>query len=225
MTTTISPELSLADLVVEEPSRSRVFEQFGLDYCCGGGHTLEEACRKRGVPIASVLAALEPLPSTTRVDWASAPISDLIAHIVDTHHAYLRQELPRLSRLFAEVARAHGGQRPELMEVSATFETLRAELEGHLDQEEERAFPVFEGAVAGSLGLLELLEHDHADTGRLLERLSELTGGFDQAAAFCGTHRAALDGLRELARDTHEHVHEENNILFPRVRALAAEAA
>jgi regulator of cell morphogenesis and NO signaling len=222
---TISPGLSLSDLVVEEPSRSRVFEQFGLDYCCGGGHTLEEACRKSGVPVASVLAALEPLPVTPSPEWASASISDLIGHIVGTHHAYLRQELPRLSRLLAEVARAHGGQRPELIEVSDTFEMLRAELEGHLDQEEQRAFPAFEDATAGSLGVLELLEHDHADTGRLLARLSDLTGGFDQSTAFCGTHRAALDALRELARDTHEHVHEENNILFPRVRALLAEAA
>jgi regulator of cell morphogenesis and NO signaling len=218
MPTTIAPNPSLAQLVVEEPSRSRVFERFGLDYCCGGGHTLEEACRDRGVPVDDVLAALEDAPAASAVDWSAASIDELIDHIVGSHHAYLREELPRLSQLWAKVAEAHGGPNPELIEVSATFETLRTELESHLAHEEAEAFPAFRAAAGGAP--VDLLEHDHAEIGRLLGRLSTLTSGFDQAQAFCGTHRAALDGLRELTLDTHQHVHEENNILFPRVREL-----
>ena len=223
MSTTISPELSLAELVVEQPSRSRVFERFGLDYCCGGGHTLEEACSKQGVPVEAVLAALEePQPAPT-VNWTDASIDELIDHIVETHHARLREELPRLSRLVAAVERAHGGAAPELVEVASTFETLRSELEVHVVEEEEHAFPAFRHAAGGAdFAELDLLEHDHAEVGRLLARLHELTHGFDQARAFCGTHRAALDALQELTLDLHEHVHEENNILFPRVRALVA---
>jgi regulator of cell morphogenesis and NO signaling len=218
MPTTIALDNSLAELVVEEPSRSRVFERFGLDYCCGGGHTLEEACRERGVPVEDVLLALDRAPSAPAVDWSAASIDELIDHIVETHHVYLRDELPRLSQLWARVARAHGGPKPELVEVSATFETLRAELEPHLAHEEAEVFPAFRAAAGGAS--LDLLEHDHAEVGRLLARLSELTHGFDQTLALCGTHRAAVDGLRELTLDLHEHVHEENNILFPRVREL-----
>jgi regulator of cell morphogenesis and NO signaling len=223
MSTTISPELSLAELVVEQPSRSRVFERFGLDYCCGGGHTLEEACAKQGVPVETVLAALEEPQPAASVDWTAASIDELIDHIVETHHARLREELPRLSRLVAAVARAHGGAAPELVAVASTFEALRADLEVHLVEEEEHAFPAFRLAAGGAdFAELALLEHDHAQVGRLLARLQELTNGYDQARAYCGTHRAALDGLRELTVDLHEHIHEENNILFPRVQALVA---
>ena len=221
MAATISSELSLAELVVEEPSRSRVFERFGLDYCCGGGHTLEEACRKRGVAIDEVVAALQLTRPSSEDDWASASVDELVDHIVDVHHARLKEELPRLSRLLANTARAHGGQDARLVEVSSTFETLRTELESHMATEEDEAFPAFRAAAAGSsFVLVDALEHDHAEVGRLLGLLSGLTNGFDQSQAFCGTHRAALDGLRELTLDLHQHVHEENNILFPRVRAL-----
>ena len=221
MAATLSSTLSLADLVVEEPSRSRVFERFGLDYCCGGGHTLEEACRKRGVSVAEVVAALQVPTASSEHDWATASVGELVDHIVDVHHAHLKEELPRLSRLLHEVVRAHGGQDARLIEVSATFETLRAELESHMTSEEEEAFPAFRAAAEGSsFVLMDVLEHDHAEVGRLLGLLSGLTSGFDQSRAFCGTHRAALDGLRELTLDLHQHIHEENNILFPRVRAL-----
>ena len=221
MAATISTELSLAELVVEEPSRSRVFERFGLDYCCGGGHTLEEACRKQGVPMDDVVAALHVARPSSEGDWASASVDELVDHIVDVHHARLREELPRLSHLLANTARAHGGQDARLVEVSEIFETLRAELESHMVTEEEEAFPAFRAAARGSsFVLVDALEHDHAEVGRLLGRLSGLTNGYDQGGAFCGTHRAALDGLRELTLDLHQHVHEENNILFPQVRAL-----
>jgi regulator of cell morphogenesis and NO signaling len=221
MAATISSELSLAELVVEQPSRSRVFERFGLDYCCGGGHTLEEACRKSGVPVDEVVAALQVPRSPSEDDWASASVEELVDHIVDVHHARLKEELPRLSRLLANTARAHGEQDARLVEVSSTFETLRAELESHMATEENEAFPAFRAAAGGSsFVLVDVLEHDHAEVGRLLGRLSGLTNGYDQGGAFCGTHRAALDALRELSQDLHEHVHEENNILFPRVREL-----
>ena len=221
MAATISTELSLAELVVEEPSRSRVFERFGLDYCCGGGHTLEEACRKQGVPKDDVVAALQVARPSSEGDWASASVDELVDHIVDVHHARLREDLPRLSQLLANTARAHGGQDARLVEVSEIFETLRAELESHMVTEEEEAFPAFRAAARGSsFVLVDALEHDHAEVGRLLGRLSGLTNGYDQGGAFCGTHRAALDGLRELTLDLHQHVHEENNILFPQVRAL-----
>jgi regulator of cell morphogenesis and NO signaling len=221
MTTTISSELSLAELVVEEPSRSRVFERYGLDYCCGGGHTLEEACQKRGVAIDEVVAALQVTHPSPEADWASASVDELIDHIVDVHHARLKEELPRLSQLLANTARAHGGQDARLIEVSATFETLRSELESHMATEEDEAFPAFRAAARGSsFVLVDALEHDHAEVGRLLGLLAGLTNGFDQSRAFCGTHRAALDGLRELTLDLHEHIHQENNILFPHIRAL-----
>jgi len=221
MAATISSELSLAELVVEQPSRSRVFERFGLDYCCGGSHTLEEACHSRGVPVDEVVAALEVRTTDNGVDWAAASVDELIDHIVGVHHAYLQEELPRLSHLLEKVARAHGETDPRLVEVRDTFETMRTGLVEHMRFEEDDAFPAFRAVAEGSsFAGVDTLVHDHSEVGRLLGVLSGLTNGFDQGGAFCGTHRAALDGLRELTLDLHEHIHEENNILFPRVRAL-----
>lgn len=222
MPSTISPAASLAELVVERPSRSRVFEQLGLDYCCGGNRTLEEVCRERGLEVPAVLEALATSTQTEPVvDWTAAPIADLVDHIVGVYHAGLRHELPRLTRLLDAVVGAHGDDRPELYEVRRVFEVLRCELEGHLAEEERDVFPDCRATGGRQIApeTLSGLVGEHAETGRLLARLAELTGGFSQDGALCGTHRAAIDGLHELAHQTFEHVHFENNLLFPRVLA------
>src|SRR5262245_50330857 len=132
----------VGDLVAERPTRARVFEQLGIDYCCGGRRPLGDACRERGLDVESVVALLDDDTNTfDEPDWRRAPLSELCDHIVAVHHDYLRRELPRLAELLAKCERAHGEDRPELVEARETFEHLRAELEHHLADEERRLFP------------------------------------------------------------------------------------
>ncbi len=219
----IDPSRPLAELVLERPSRARVLERFGLDYCCGGKRSLAEACEHRDLEPETVAAELEAAalrPDAER-DWGRAPLAELAEHIVRDHHGLLRRELPRLGALLEKVERAHGAELPELAELRETFAAMRAELEEHMADEEADVFPSFRDGGPFDPAEIAELEAEHAATGAALERLRELTGGYDLKRARCNTHRATIDGLRELELDLHRHIHEENNILFPRVFAAA----
>ncbi len=217
----------IGDLVVERPARARMFEQLGIDYCCGGRRALAEACDERGLDVAAVAVLLDATDSVRDLigdDWGKASLAELCDHIVDVHHAYLRRELPRLTELLEKCERAHADELPELHEIRATFERLRLELEQHLAEEERVLFPACRAVTVGGTlepGLLARLADDHAEAGAALRRHSALTDGYATDTALCNTHRAAVDALGELERDLHEHIHEENNILFPRVLAIA----
>jgi regulator of cell morphogenesis and NO signaling len=215
---------SLAELVLERPSAARVLERLGLDYCCGGRRNLREACADRGLDAETVVVFLEreldPVGLEAR-DWLSAPIADLCAHIVEEHHGRLRSELPRLSELAERAARAHGEVRPQLLELRDELERLRAGLEEHTAEEERELFPVLLAGGAPEPGQLEQLLHEHDGTGARLRRLRELAGDYATEQALCATHRTLLQGLHGLELDLHQHVHEENNILFPRALAAA----
>ena len=228
--TAVSTSSTVAELVVDRPSRARILEQLGLDYCCGGKRPLGEACEARGLDAETVVALLNAdlgSDAPAALDWARAPLGDLREHIVEEHHGYLRRELPRLSTLWEKVERSHGAESPAAHDVRLAFEQLRADLESHTAEEEHVVFPRLREVEDGGpvdeelVNDLETLVWEHASAGELLERLRELTGGFDASRGLCNTHRAAIDGLSELHRDLHEHIHEENNILFPRVLARA----
>lgn len=219
----------VGDLVAERPARARLFEQLGIDYCCGGRRTLGEACDDRGLDAATVAVLLDA-PEDERGlignDWAQASLGELCDHIVDLHHARLRRQLPRLSELLEKCERAHADDRTELYETRVTFERLRVELEQHLAEEERTLFPACREAAAGQpidpalLDSSESFVAEHTSTGAALQRLSALTGGYDTETGLCNTHRAAIEALAELERDLHEHIHEENNILFPCMLAM-----
>jgi regulator of cell morphogenesis and NO signaling len=220
----------VGDLVAEHPARARVFERLGIDYCCGGRRTLGDVCDELGLDAGTVSVLLDALESDRGEegrDWTHAPLAELSDHIVDVHHGYLRRELPRLSELLEKSERAHADERPELHETRATFEQLRIDLEQHLAEEERTLFPACGEVAAGRrveaalVDTFERLAAEHTGTGTLLQRLSMLTGGYDTEAALCNTHRAAIVALAGLELDLHEHIHEENNILFPRLLAAA----
>lgn len=226
---TTTADTHVAALVLEQPGRARVFERFGIDYCCGGNTPLATACAERGLDVREVLAALDVEPAGAEVDWTTATVADLVAHIVDEHHAYLREELPLLRLLVDKVARAHGGRHPELGDVRSTFAAVADELEHHLGEEEQDVFPTCIALEAGTpaaelAGPIGRMLHEHEQVADGLHRLRALTDGYEPPSDACNSYRSLLDRLRTLEEDTHRHVHEENNILFPRARALEAAA-
>ena len=232
----ITADMHVADLVLEQPTRARVFERFGIDYCCGGKTPLEEACAGQGADLDAGITALgEPLAAEADdADWTSVPVAELCAHLVDHHHGYLREELPPLRLLVDKVAQAHGGAHPELRDVQALFHATADELEQHMVKEERILFPACvaleQGASGGfAFGSVEnpirMMLHEHDEVAAGLAGLRAATNGYEQPVDACNSYRAMLERLAVLEADTHRHVHEENNILFPRAIALEAHAA
>lgn len=235
----------VSDLVAERPSRSRLFEQLGIEYCCGGKRPLDEVCEEKGLDAQTLLNTLHAMESAGRVhdgerNWGRASAEELISNITEVHHAFLRAELPRLSALAEHVAESHGEQEPRLLLLRDSFEELRGEMEPHLDVEEEEVFrdilnligqlgpeePVStseaERAKARLRSSLDSLEGEHRSTAEHLHRMEALSDRYEAPGWACNSFRAFYDGLRELAENIHEHVHKENNILFPAVRQALA---
>ncbi|MFO7628662.1 MAG: iron-sulfur cluster repair di-iron protein [Prochlorococcaceae cyanobacterium] len=227
-----TPSTSLAEIASTNPSLTRELERLGLDYCCGGKRSLAEACQQQGldpVAIAAELAAL-PVAAEPAADWIGLPPEALVDHLEATHHEFLKRELPRLSELAAKVSRAHGAKHPELVEAAQVLAEIRADLEPHLRKEEEVLFPMIRtlasatsrpsfhgGSIANPIVVM---EQEHTAVGALLERLRQLTGGYQAPEDTCASTRALLAGLAELEADTHLHIHKENNHLFPAVLVL-----
>lgn len=231
--TDIAPTIPLGELVLARPESVSLLERLQLDYCCGGGSTLEAACSQRDLDAHTVIAMIEALGTDAKLDVdphdiGGASIGELCDHIVTAHHDKTRRELPRIAELLGTVVRVHGGRRPELADLQRIFSGMRAELEQHFALEEELLFPACHAIEAGETpagineAVLAMCEHTHELTGEALAALRELCGGYDSAPALCGTHRALLEALHRLELDLHQHVHEENNVLFPRVRERAA---
>lgn len=230
---TITPDTTLGDVVTLHPALARVLDRLGLDYCCGGARTIEEACAAQGVDTPVVISQL----SSAVVDeppapWTTMDLVELVDHLEATHHHYLWDELPRLSALADKVLSVHGSRHPELVEIDACYEELRADLEPHLAKEERVLFPMVRelaeattapsfqcGSLANPISVM-LREHDRV--GELLRRLRELTGGFSPPADACASYVALFQGLEALETDTHLHVHKENHLLFPDVERTEA---
>jgi regulator of cell morphogenesis and NO signaling len=217
-------ERSLAELVLEQRAAARVLQRLGFDYCCGGRRSLRQACAEHGLDADTVAVFLEREADVVVLelrDWRTATVAELCAHIVDEHHRRLRWELPRLSELAKRAASAHGEVRPQLHDLRHEFEELRAELEEHIAEEEREVFPTLVEGGALDAPQLERLLHEHDGAGARLRRLRELADGYATADALCAAHRTLLEGLHGLDLDLHQHVHEENNILFPRTAAVS----
>jgi len=222
-----SPEASLGEIVRDQPAAAAVFERLGIDFCCGGSQTLAAACEEKGLDSATVAVMLDALPPTGSDtgghDLSQASIPEICDHIVSQHHERFRESAAKLTEIIATVVRVHGPDDPDLANLESHFTTLRNEMLRHAAREETELFPaVRASAAAGSAlnpAILDELEDDHLDTGRELEAIREICGDYDLSQAHCGTHRLMLTNLRDLEEDTHQHVHEENNILFPLIRS------
>jgi regulator of cell morphogenesis and NO signaling len=186
------------------------------------------------VDVAALLAELTACEATASTDcaraWSKAPLQELLTHVLDVHHVFLRRELPRLVALSGKVAAAHAERHPELVELRMLVDNMAGELELHMQKEERILFPLIQelggamrprafhcGSISNPIRVMEL-EHD--DVAQALQRMRELTSGFAVPADGCMSYRVLLEGLMALEADLHAHVHEENNILFPRAEQL-----
>lgn len=229
---TLATSTTLGSIVADHPAAARIFEQFGLDYCCGGRRSLADACAAKGLDPQPVIVAIQAAANQPRDDrdWSAAPLAELADHIEQTHHAYLKRELPRLSAISRKVAAVHGQAHPEYAELAREYETFAADMIAHMGKEERMLFPWIRrlepghAEASGISAPIDVMEHEHDAAGRLLERMAELTNNFTPPADCCATTRTLIDSLRQLNADTHVHVHKENNILFPRALQMPTAA-
>ncbi len=238
----LSPERTVGQIVVDNPLSARVLERFGIDYCCGGKTPLSEACRRRGLDMTEVVRVLgeeeaRAAADPAGIDWRTRSMTQLADHIESTHHAYLRRELPRLAVLIEKVVRAHGQRRPEFLSLRHMFEGFCAEINQHMMKEERILFPMIRMlempgctrlATAHCGGIdnpIRMMEHEHDSAGRALADMRRLCCDYVPPPEACNTWRALYAGLADLESDMHQHVHKENNILFPAAHAAEQSAA
>jgi regulator of cell morphogenesis and NO signaling len=232
---------TVREFAVEIPQATRLFETLGIDYCCGGGKSLRDACATANVSVDEVVSKLLATVKSTEpnnANWTSSELGDLVDHIVATHHVYVRQELPRLEQLLNKVVSKHSENHPELTKVQKIFRELSAELTSHLMKEEQILFPyvkelestrkAVKGTRAACFGSvrnpIHMMEIEHDSAGDALRELRSLTNGFVAPEEGCFTYQTVYRGLAEFEADLHQHIHLENNILFPRAIELEKSA-
>jgi len=232
---------TVGEVVAEDYRRAAVFERYGIDFCCGGNRSVGDACEASGVVYDDVARALDEADAAPAAasDVRSWPLNELADHIVAVHHRYVRESLPPLLAFSEKVARVHGERHAELLEIQGLVSELAEELTRHMEAEENMLFPRVaemagmaragqqpgEGRPAGAAtpalaAPLDMLEDDHEHAGDMVHRIRSLSGDFTPPEDGCTTYRAFYAELAEFESDLHRHVHLENNVLFPGLRAL-----
>jgi regulator of cell morphogenesis and NO signaling len=217
------------------PAAARIFEQFGIDYCCGGEKSLAQACSGANLSLEEVQEAIEkPQIQNGDRDWQNASLTDLSEHIVGKHHAYVRDEIRRMAPLLEKVASVHGKNRPELVSIQCSFLALSEELTMHLMKEERMLFPYIvelENAANGGrraappmFGTVQnpvrMMMTEHHSASSLLLQIRKESNNYALPADACTSFQMLYRALREFETDLHEHIHLENDILFPRAVEL-----
>ena len=225
----IDPSMTLGEIVTLRPSLAADLERRGLDYCCHGGRTLADAASEAGLDARTVAEELSAAHvGEPAAAWASLGLVELVDHIETVHHRYLWAELPRISALVGKIVTVHGDRHPELVEVQRLYTELQADLEPHLAREEQELFPMIRQLAATDgrrsdkralAAQIDALAAEHETVGDLLDELNRVTSGYTTPADGCATYTACYRALADLEADTHLHVHKENNLLFPAVRA------
>jgi regulator of cell morphogenesis and NO signaling len=244
MTDEITITKSVAELVIKHPETRKPLEEMGIDYCCGGKHSLKEACESAGLSPQEVVDRLEKVIETSgggkseHKNLDNISLKELIDHIINEHHAFLKKELPRLKGLREKVYRAHQQKHgPMLESVGRIFQKLRTDIEMHLAKEEQILFPAIKqienyieqggsepemhcGSITNPISQM---EYEHEVAGSLLAEIRKSTSDYEPPTDACESFKALYDGLRELQDNLHEHIHKENNILFPKAVKLEEE--
>jgi regulator of cell morphogenesis and NO signaling len=216
-----SNDITLGELASTRPLAVRVFQRRGINFCCAGNKALKAVCQARGLDPAQVLEEIseeEARGESSPLRWDERGLDELVSHLLEHYHRHLYAELARLEELAKKVRRVHGAKDPErLSRLAETVVALRQELEVHLRKEEEVLFPwILSGRGPSAMMPIQMMRAEHWSTSQQLAVIRELTDNFVPAPQACATWRALWQGLEALEVDLLEHMHLENNILFPR---------
>jgi regulator of cell morphogenesis and NO signaling len=221
---------TIAALAIVNPGVIPTLEKLGIDFCCGGSATVEEACRRAGVDPSQVRSLVsEPAKNTGR-QWERESLTALIGFILETHHVFTREAMAAVPPLAAKVRGRHGEAHPETRTVETLVQRLVEDLGPHLLKEEKILFPYVESLelparAESCFGTVQnpirMMMREHEAVGEILVELRAATGGYVAPPDACASFQALYAGLRDLEADLHRHIHLENNILFP--GALAVE--
>jgi regulator of cell morphogenesis and NO signaling len=232
---------SIRQIVTAEPSAAAVFERFEIDLCSQADAQLERVCAELQLSVDQVLEKLADAESratgAVAPDLGSYSLTRLVQHIVRNHHQAVRMELPRFAELSQRIASRHGNQAPHFRTVATLVEQLRSDMFAHLEKEEQILFPYIVrleeaaqdhcGAPAGCFRSIAhpvaVMVQDHDSAEGIMARIGEMTDGFEPPAWACPRNTAFHAGLAGFANDLHQHVHVENDLLFPRAVALETE--
>ncbi|MBI4864932.1 MAG: iron-sulfur cluster repair di-iron protein [Candidatus Riflebacteria bacterium] len=236
----IDGSMTVRELVGRYPQTRGAFEESGIDHCCGGGKSLTDVAGEHGLTLCVLVDALAKClqpgkAGATARDWYVAPLGELVNHIVETHHGYMKTALPRLSSLVPTVLKAHGAHHGDVLrQVQGLFNSLHSELTSHLLKEEQVLFPYLvaveahlrqgapqpQASIGSARHPIRQMEREHESAGEVLARLREVTDGYALPPDACPTFRALYEELQRMEADLHQHIHLENNILFPRAIEL-----
>jgi len=233
----LNRETTVKEIALSNPGARHILEDVGIDYCCGGGQSLQEACLKSNVSEAEILRQLRQnservLPSES--GWLSSPLAELTKHIRERHHQYVRDSIPRLRTLLAKILEKHGSIHPELGEIERLFSEVAREMLMHMQKEEQILFPFIDALARASNGNgtietpffqtvknpIHSMMKEHDSAGELMRQIRSASNGYKAPGDSCTSYQAAYQSLEEFEEDLHLHVHLENNILFPRAVEL-----
>ena len=224
-------EKTLAEIVTENHRTVQIFEKYGLDFCCRGKKKLQEACAEKGLDfgiVSNEIAAACALGPDSEIPFYEMSIQQLISHIVGRHHYYVKMSMPLITTHLDKVSGKHGDTYPYMRDVRDFFQEVQEEMIPHMHKEENVLFPRIlswnqnanVGPVPDSVSApIIVMEKDHEHVSELMHKIRELTNQYTPPANACTTFRVSLQELKDFEEDLHQHVHLENNILFPRVNA------
>lgn len=237
---TMTPVLTIGELVAKDWRKAQVFKKYGIDYCCGGKRTVAEACEKKGVEVSLIENELQQIENKA-LDYASNfdrwGLDFLIDYILNNHHKYVAEALPFLDELATKVSRVHGDNHPELIEIERHTQDVIQELTMHMHKEEVILFPYIKelaqaqksntsidappfGTIANPI---QMMEAEHTSAGDGMKAIEELSNNFVPPIDACMSYQVFFAKLKEFQKDLHQHIHLENNILFPKALKLEAE--
>ncbi|MFM9911445.1 MAG: iron-sulfur cluster repair di-iron protein [Chitinophagaceae bacterium] len=233
---------SLAQIVKDDHRAALVFEKYNLDFCCKGKRSLQQACDDGKLPASEITAALERIrienPHNSMFNYELFSLKQLVNYILSTHHDYVKRELPQILSWLQRVVNKHGEHHPEMVKVMALFEAMNEEMTEHMNKEELILFPRIIAVEESSLlsqanqlnntyltAPIEMMEQEHDHAGNLLAEIRMLTNNYTLPEDGCTTYRLVINSLQAFEKDLHQHVHLENNVLFPRALELFTGAA
>lgn len=229
----------IGEIVAEDFRTAAIFKKYGIDFCCKGGRTIEEACSPKSLDKDQIYSDIENLPKTdgNSIDFNSWPLDLLADYVEKTHHRYVYEKTPVLQAFLDKLCKVHGGRHPELFEIKELFDASAQDLGAHLKKEELMLFPFIKNMVKAKIdgsaipqppfGTVEnpvnMMKHEHTVEGERLRQIAELTNEYTPPADACNTYKVTFAMLQDFENDLHKHIHLENNILFPKAIQLEKE--